>query len=132
MFSPPDEAEEVPPTSVEEGPQASMSIEEQPWTERCRLRMQCSSALWPITVGIAVIRPFAPLGMEERSKSAGAPVAVGEALPFVIEPRRERMRFLLTERSLKAVGSVLADSISAIEVERADTTCDAGGGESWC
>ena len=38
------------------------------------------------------------------------------------------MRFLLTESGLEATGGVLADVISAVEVERADAACDAGGG----
>ena len=43
MFSPPDEAEEVllVASGEEEGPQVSMSIEEQPWRERRGLRMPC-------------------------------------------------------------------------------------------
>jgi hypothetical protein len=38
------------------------------------------------------------------------------------------MRFFLTERGLEAVGRVLADAIPAVVVERADATCDPGGG----
>jgi len=38
------------------------------------------------------------------------------------------MLFLLTECGFEAVGSVLADAISAVEVERADATCDVGRG----
>ena len=51
MFSPSDEAEEAPLVVLveEEGPQVSMSIKEQPWRERCGLRMLCSSVLWPVT-----------------------------------------------------------------------------------
>ena len=42
------------------------------------------------------------------------------------------MRFLLTESGLEAAGGVLADAISAVEVERADATCHAGGGGARC
>jgi len=38
------------------------------------------------------------------------------------------MRFLLTESGLEAVGGVVADAIPAVEVERANATCDVGGG----
>lgn len=37
------------------------------------------------------------------------------------------MRFLLTECGLEAVRAVLADAVPAVEVERADATCDIGG-----
>jgi len=83
-----------------------------------------------VTESIAGIEPFANLGTEERNKRAEAPV--GEALPFVIEHADREMRFLLTECGLEAARSVLADAISAVEVERADAACDAGGGGARC
>jgi len=77
-----------------------------------------------VTVSIAGIGPFANLGTEERNKRAEAPV--GEEPPFVIKHAEREMQLLLTESGLEAVGGVLADAISAVEVERANATCDAG------
>ena len=42
------------------------------------------------------------------------------------------MRILLTECGLEAVCGMFADAIPAVEVERADATCDAGGGGAMC
>ena len=83
-----------------------------------------------MTVSIAGIGPFANLGTEERNKRAEAPV--GKVTSFVIEHAEGEMRFLLTQCGLEAVGTVLADAVPAVEVERADAICNAGRGEARC
>lgn len=62
-------------------------------------------------------------GKEQEGRSA----CERRQSPFVIEHAEREMRFLLTECGLEAVGAVLADAVPAVEVERADATCDIGG-----
>jgi len=82
-----------------------------------------------VTLRIAGIGPFVNLGTEERNKKAEAPVGEG---PRLSSNTLREMRVLLTESGLEAVGGVLADDIPAVEVDRADATCDIGGGGMRC
>ena len=70
-----------------------------------------------MTVNKAGIGPLATLGIEDRRRSAEAPM---KRYTRSHRSGNAKETDLLTERSFKSIGGVLADAIPAVYIERTD------------